>query len=215
MNIRHKIILTAVVLAAMSTQCQAICAPGTDSTPGFTTTPKTEATEALDGGITSVDSHVWNFSDWASETLTATKTYDNLEVLAASGKTITIDASNKSYDGLKFTKRLKLGGTGSSTSRHLHFKVAGPCTITVYGSSSNTTTRTLNVDTGSFGHTVAQLTTVDLGKVVYEYTGTTQTDIYVYSPNSGFNIYGIVVASDEAEESSDFPLMKDITDSGL
>lgn len=151
--------------------------------------------------LSAVSSYTWNISDWTAQTISSTKIIDNMEVAASASKTVVIDASSQSYDGYTFTKRLKLGGTASSTTRFIHFKVAGAATITVYGSSANTSTRTMKLDAGSFGNTVASLSTASLSKLTYDYTGTEATDIYVYSANSGFNIYGVVVTASDSDGS--------------
>ena len=144
-------------------------------------------------GITAVSDHMWNFSDWDDATISSTTIIDNLEVKASSEKTIVIDGNNKSIDGYSFTKRIKLGGTGSVSERNVHFKVSGNCIITVYGmSSSKNAERTIDINIG--GVVVAQLTNDGnaIDKVTYTYFGG-ETDVYVYSDNSGNNIYGIKV----------------------
>lgn len=146
--------------------------------------------------LTAVSEKMWDFADWTTTSFAATTIVDNMQVAAASDATVTIDGSNKSLDDYNFTKRLKLGGTGSASSRNVHFIVAGNSKITVYGmTSSSNNERTLNIDKGTFGNTVATLvhSGSDLGKVVYNHVGTENADIYIYSAGSGFNIYGIKV----------------------
>ena len=146
--------------------------------------------------LTAVSEKMWDFADWTTTSFEATTIVDNMQVAAASDATVTIDGSNKSLDDYNFTKRLKLGGTGSASSRNVHFIVAGNSKITVYGmTSSSNNERTLNIDKGTFGNTVATLvhSGSDLGKVVYNHVGTENADIYIYSAGSGFNIYGIKV----------------------
>ena len=145
--------------------------------------------------LTAVTDKTWNFSDWDAGDITATTIIDNLEVAAAADATVTVDNNSKSIDDFNFTRRIKMGGTGKAESRNLHFKVAGNCDITVYGmSASSSETRTLNIDTGSFGNNVATFENDGkaIGKVEYSYKGG-EADVYVYSQKSGFNIYGIVV----------------------
>ena len=146
--------------------------------------------------LTAVSDKLWNFSDWEATTFSETTINDNLEIVATSSKTIVIDNSEKSIDNYKFTKCLKFGGSGKSTERNVHFKVAGKSKITVYGMSAKSgETRTLKVDKGSFGTEATTLTNdgTSIGQVVYNYTDSGDTDIYLYSASSGFNIYGIKV----------------------
>ena len=143
--------------------------------------------------LTAVTDKMWTFEDWENGDIAATTIIDNLEVNAASNKKISIDENSKSIDGYNFTKRLKLGGSGSTTERNVHFKVAGNSTITVYGmSGSSGTERTIQIN---IGDKVVESLVNDgnaIGKVVYNYTGE-ETDVYVYSQSSGNNIYGIKV----------------------
>ena len=145
--------------------------------------------------LTAVTDKTWNFSDWEPVTYNATTIIDNLEVVCTSDATVAVDNNSKSIDDFNFTRRIKMGGTGKAESRHLHFKVAGDCDITVYGmSASSSETRTLNIDTGSFGSNVATFENDGsaISKVEYSYKGG-ETDVYIYSQKSGFNIYAIVV----------------------
>jgi len=140
-----------------------------------------------------VSDKFWNFSDWTTGEIAEKTVYDNLELLASDAKKLGIDGNNKSIDGIDFTQRLKFGGNGSTTERCVHFKIAGNNVITVYGmSSSKNAERTIDINIG--GVVVAQLTNDGnaIDKVTYAYFGG-ETDVYVYSSNSGNNIYGIKV----------------------
>ncbi len=152
--------------------------------------PEEPVTETL----TAVSDKMWDFSDWDAQTFNEKTIIDNSEINAASDKVIKITEHDKSIDGYNFTKRLQFGGKGSSTTRNVHFKVVGNSRITVYGMSGSAgSERSMNIDNGS--STVATLTNDgnDIDKVVYNYTGEEDVDIYLYSTNSGFNIYGIKV----------------------
>ena len=150
--------------------------------------------------VTAVSKKFWNFADFTLGDIAETTIIDNLEMVAASNKKLSIDENPKSIDDINFTQRLKFGGTGTSEVRYIRFKVAPATKVTVYGmSASPGTTRVLNVDFGQFGLTAVSLENDGnaIDKVEYEYTGTEETDVFVYSTNSGFNIYGIKVASDK------------------
>ena len=148
-------------------------------------------------GGTSINAYaqtLYDFTDWETATYSSTVTKNGLTVAATSEKTVTIDANSKSIDGYSFTKRLKLGGVGSTTSRYASIDIPGSGTITIYGmSSSSSEARTLNLATGTFTNVVASLTNDGkaIGSVTYEYTGEATT-VYVYSAGSGVNLYGIV-----------------------
>lgn len=147
----------------------------------------------------------WNFStsDFNSlETISTTTTINGLTLVAKSDATMIVDYSEKDIDGHHFTHRLKTGGSGQSTSRHLYFSVTGACTIEVYlisGKTNPVDIRTLNVYQDSYGG--PQLTTMTAGetlsKVSYNYTGGATT-IYMGSAKSGINLYAINVKYDTA-----------------
>ena len=142
----------------------------------------------------------WNISDDAFVSLlgsiTANQTVNGLNIVATSEKNVQVEAmiEQQVFDGYTFTHRFKLNGTGANNSRHLKFAVTGACTIDVYlVSGSSEVQRTLNVAIGSFGTNVTELVAgTTIAKQTYEYTGGA-TDIYMYSKNSGINIYQICV----------------------
>ncbi|MGN0226575.1 MAG: InlB B-repeat-containing protein [Paludibacteraceae bacterium] len=147
----------------------------------------------------------WNFSTSDFNSLgpiSTTTTINGLTLVAKSDATLEVDGSVKDIDGHHFTHRLKTGGSGQSTSRHLYFSVTGACTIEVYlisGKTNPVDIRTLNVYQDSYGGT--QLTTMTAGatlsKVSYNYSGGATT-IYMGSAKSGINLYAINVKYDTA-----------------
>lgn len=139
----------------------------------------------------------WNFSDWDVQTLSSSVTKDGLTVAATSTCPVTIDANSKTIDNYSFTKRLKLGGTGSDSARYVNFDVTGNSDIAVYSiSSSSSATRTLKVAAGSLANVVssAEVVGTAIGKTTYSYKGDATT-IYIYSASGGINLYGIYVTA--------------------
>jgi len=139
----------------------------------------------------------WNFSDIAfsselPEDISQSYTIDGLTILYGSND-MGYDDNSKAIDGYNFTHRFKFGGKGSVTDRALKFDVSGECSITVYGMSANASNiRPLALSTGT-----TELQSIDfpgnaISKGVYSYTGGTAS-LYLYSKNSGINIYGIKV----------------------
>ncbi|WP_175550002.1 cadherin-like beta sandwich domain-containing protein [Mariniphaga anaerophila] len=137
----------------------------------------------------------WNISQLVADgflpagDITEETTVDGLTIFP----TVTIDNNNKTVDAFEFNKRLKLNGSGSTTSRALKFNVTGECTITIYAlSSSSSSDRILNVDDGTnvigtinaFGSSSSMET--------FNYTGGAGS-LYLYSPSSGVNIYYVKV----------------------
>jgi hypothetical protein len=151
----------------------------------------------------------WNFSEesvWGAGTVdfTTQTTIDGLTINATSSGVITIDANNKSIDDYSFTKRLKLGGTGTPApdGRNVSFLVTGPCKITVYGmaSSSGATDRSLIIHDGTTELYREILLGDKIYKQEYDYTGGAAT-LYLYSSTSGLNFYGIKV--DDADSNNE------------
>ena len=148
----------------------------------------------------------WNFSNWAAGDITQKTTVDGLTVEANTEKKVTIDSSKKTVESVSYTQRLKFGGSGAADYRNVHFDVPGSCTIKVVTAhaSSSGDDRTLNIATGSFDNVVDN-TTVSAGADPIVYSSTYKGDgttVYIYSANSGINLYAIYVESikDSGEE---------------
>jgi hypothetical protein len=163
----------------------------------YTVTVTRQETPSSGGPTTKM----WNFSDAAFETafagVSGTVTEASLIVDGVTFLTnLQYDGSSKLIDGHIFTKRVKLGGTGSTTSRALKFDVDGPSTITVYAlSSSSGVDRNLIVHDGTtqLGIITAPGTATDAETGKGSVSTSAAGSIYIYSSNSGINIYGIYV----------------------
>ena len=159
----------------------------------------------------------WNISDVAFDglsTVSSETAVNGLHIVGTSDKTITFDyiTSPVTIDDFELQHRLKLGGSGAATHRHLWFNVTGNCTITVYLASSGTDDRVLNIDKGVFGSTVATLTapsyeTASVSKQSYSYTGGA-TKLYLYSSNKGINLFCIHVVYSGSASGTDTPQTK-------
>jgi hypothetical protein len=157
-----------------------------------------------------VNAQEWNIStdDFnALGEITETTTVNGLTIYAHSEKTVTIDANNKSLDGMEFTHRLKLGGSGDfdddglPLGRVLAFDVSSNAKITVMGmSSSSSEDRQLHLAAGHEDEIFATFPALgeEISKGEYYYTGEATT-IYLYSPSSGVNIYYLKVEEGEEE----------------
>lgn len=155
-------------------------------------------------GFTS-NAQVWNFSSATLSVLgstTATKTVEGLTIYAAATAAVDVDANAKELDGLNFTHRIKLGGTGAwdaegkPVSRVLAIPVTGNSKITIMGmSSSSSADRELIIAAGKKETEIGRFPALgaSISKGEYNYTGAATT-IYLFSPSSGVNIYYIKVA---------------------
>ncbi len=147
-----------------------------------------------------INAQEWNISNAEFNelgTLSETTVVNGLTIWAHSEKTVTIDANNKSLDGMEFTHRLKLGGAGDfdengqPLGRVLSFDVSGDAKITVMGmSSSSGEDRELNLAIGHKDSIFATFPALgpEISKGEYNYSGGPAT-IYLYSPGSGVNVY--------------------------
>lgn len=150
------------------------------------------------------DTQEWNISDAAFNALgvmTTTKVVNGLTIYAAEGKNVDVDANSKTLEEWTFTHRLKFGGTGAfdedgkPLNRVVGFKVPGKSKITIaLQSASSTADRILNVSADHKDNIIAEVPALGaaISKGVVEYTGG-PASIYLWSPNSGVNIYLIKV----------------------
>lgn len=147
----------------------------------------------------------WNFSNWETGEINSVVEKDGLTVYATSEKAISIDGNKKTVDAVKYTQRLKFGGTGSVSDldnmvRVVAFDVTGACDIYVvaaHGSSSGEP-RPLKIDAVVDG-TVTPVgeVSIDAGEcksATVKYTGAAAR-ILIYSGKSGINLYDIKVTS--------------------
>ena len=154
-----------------------------------------------------VNAQEWNMSNDEFNSLgvlSETAVINGLTIYANSEKTVEIDSNNKSLDGMEFSHRLKLGGSGDfddegqPLGRVLSVEVTGDAKITVIGmSSSSSADRELHLAAENKNSVFATFPALGtpISKGEYNYTGG-PTTIYLYSPSSGVNIYYLKVEED-------------------
>jgi pectate lyase len=144
----------------------------------------------------------WNFSDLAfiealpagSNNIANNYTVNGLSIVYGNN-TMSYTENSKSIDGYDFDYRFQFGGSGSTTNRALKFEVSGKSDVIVYGiASSSDATRTLALHDGT-----RELQAIDfpgnaISKGIYSYAGEAAT-VYLYSKNSGINLYGVRLLS--------------------
>lgn len=155
----------------------------------------------------------WNFSKIYADDITveinSTEPDDGLLFFASNEAGLTVDKNQKINDQLQFTHRLKTNGSGVTTpekpnlpvARAVAFNVGGDCQIAVAAlSASSSTNRELKISDGNniIGTIPAPGTyTGPDGNVpmnIFNYTGPAGP-IFIYSPNSGVNIYYLGVSA--------------------
>lgn len=148
----------------------------------------------------------WNFSTWDARDYTETFTKDGLTLYATSDRKMAVDKNSKTVDGIKYTQRLKFGGTGSwdgdtPVGRVLSFAVSGNCDIYIvlaHGSSKEKDgPRDLVIDAVIDGEktNIGRINLVpnELKSSTITYNETKPATIYIYSGKSGINLYDIKV----------------------
>lgn len=149
------------------------------------------ASYKLNVTMAAIDSKTWDFSTWDDEEnfdITETTIIDGLQVAASESGKVGINSNV-----------LKFGGTGAATQRHIRFRIAeGKHLITIvakHGGSGDP--RPLRMSFGTFG-TAPQEWSMTAGAspatLYYTYDGD-ETDVYIYSGNSGINLSSVIVSS--------------------
>ncbi|SFR68873.1 RICIN domain-containing protein [Anaeromicropila populeti] len=137
----------------------------------------------------------WNMQDSGFKglgTISSSVTVNQLALHATSAKTMQVYEASQTLNGTTYGYCLALGGTGNTSYRSASFPVSGACSIVVTGKSSGTSSRTLLVAdaNGNQLGTFSMSTSLSVQK--FTYSGNSNT-IYLYSSNSGINIYDIDV----------------------
>lgn len=147
---------------------------------------------SLSSQTRATSSKSWNMGNSAFKslgTISSNKTIDGLKLIANSSKTMSVIASNVTYEGTSYQYALALGGSGSTSYRAISLDVSGSSTIKVTAKSSGSDTRYLKVINGSGSElgTIECGSNVSRGSVTINGTGT----VYIYSAGSGINIYKV------------------------
>ncbi len=162
----------------------------------------------------------YNFSDatiWGeNREFTADFTYGDVTLKAGDGKdssgknneSMTIDANNKTIDGIKCTRRVKTGGsTNTNGARSIAVKVAGDTKITIAAaSSSGSAARVVFIATEPGSDETASTVLTKFENVLsaqsysYTYKGGATT-LYICGKGGGVNYY-FIQTEDVADPSS-------------
>lgn len=157
--------------------------------------------------LVAVDNKVWNGNDWIEDIasgktrdITTTEWIDNLEVVGTSENKFTLK-NNKSAQTTPdfangFNVRLTTNGVSTADARYVHFIVKPNTKITVYAIRTGPDGGAFALATGSIDNEVAShefdgggIETID-----YIYTGSENTDVYVYATANGAQFVAFRVA---------------------
>ena len=160
------------------------------------------------GGVTLVaeaaDSQVLNVSELTAGDVTEVTSYGYYTVSANAEKKVTIDGNEKVGDnGIAFTQRMKLNGSGSLEYRNVFFTTNGAATVTLYamsGSSSEDRPLLLMAADGTEVDRATAFGVAGDGGVItaITYEVPAAGTYYLWSEKSSINLYYIEVAEKAA-----------------
>lgn len=146
----------------------------------------------------------WNFKNSSFKSLgkiTQTVSVDGLDLYATSNKPMEVKANQQSLDGTTYKYCLTLQGMGNNTYRSVRVPVDNGSKIKIILMSSGSSTRKLNVaeENGTILTTMSAGSKISKGE--YTYNGSSNY-LYVYSSNSGINLFKIQVDYTGTEDTS-------------
>lgn len=124
---------------------------------------------------------------------------DSFSIIGGEGKKVTIDSNSKHYNGVDYTQRIKLGGTGNTSVRCIAITTTGAAKITVLGVASNGDANRAGELAAADGTVIGSFTyagTVSDGDnnvAAGVFNVTEAGTYYFYSTDSGINVYGVIV----------------------
>ncbi len=161
---------------------------------------------------------VWNFSDFEAKVYTEDTVVDGFKIYANEDYPVTVDENTKTVDGVKYTQRIKTGGSSQLDSvtleplaRVYEFEVSGPGKVeyVITSSSSSGTGRFVNFVVGT--DTISKmeapvkgdLSATGVEKYSFDYTGEAATMRLIFTGGGGVNLY--MVAYTAGGENPDTP----------
>lgn len=137
----------------------------------------------------------WNFKNTGFKslnTITSNVTVSGLGLLANASKPMSVIEDGQTVSGTVYTHALALGGSGSNSYRAVKVPVSSEATIKVILRSSGSAARTLVVADASGKQLGTMTAPAAAAQASYTYKGSAGF-VYLYSSNSGINLYKIQV----------------------
>lgn len=132
-----------------------------------------------------------------------TEIVPGVSIIADADNKVTIDGNSKTFtnpddatQSRSYSKRIKLGGTGSTTKRAIKIVTTGKAKIVIYAmSSSGSADRQLAINDGTTEDTNT-MTCPGAALARHEFSVSEAGTYYLYSKDQGINIYGIEIIYD-------------------
>lgn len=161
-----------------------------------------EVAEKTAGGTAAAPSAL-SANDVPAGDVTDITTWGDFTVYANADKKVTVDGNSKTGDnGMEFSQRIKLNGSGSVEARNISFTTKGAATVNVYamsGSSSEDRALLLVGADGEVGRNTVLGAPTDGIIPAATYEVTAAGTYYLWSEKSGINIYYIEVVPEGAQ----------------
>ena len=118
-----------------------------------------------------------------------------INATAEASQSVIIDTSNKEYDGVKYTQRIKLGGAGDATYRSITITTTGAARITVVAMASNKAETRVGVLINLADNTQVGESASMGGSTLDGFIWTVDAaGSYLFSSqNGGINVYNIII----------------------
>lgn len=177
----------------------AVAAGNATITAASTVDPTKKATCAVTVESANSSEVLWRADEYEAQTCTDNQTLGIMTVIVGSGS-VSIDANSKSIDGYLFAKRLKFGGSGSTSKNSISFTTTGSATITVYYMSGKSGESRKLVLADSTGAEVTSGT--NNGTAIASFSTTSAVaagTYYIYSAGNGINVYAVKIAYESAQ----------------
>ena len=163
------------------------------------------------------EKHIFNASELTAGDITEDVVVaEYFKLHATSGKKLTVDANNKSIDGLTLTQRLKFGGASGAfgTERYIEFTAAENAKIKVYAISSSSSDSTRRLALFNENGVMLQAHAVD-GAAIACYTYEVVAGKYFFGcPDNAVNVYYIEVEEGVEDPYANVDLLADLPASG-
>jgi ribosomal protein L12E/L44/L45/RPP1/RPP2 len=201
---------TATATAAPTATATATAAAAATAT-ATTAATSNPANEPMESDITPITgSGKFVMDNYSGKTYTETTLLtESLKLYADSSNSVIVDGSNKTFDDVKYTTRLKMGGAGkfsgtTPTARVLEILPKNEGTILVYFAHASSSGDDRALAAVQNGEEIGEQTVTPGGMATLEVAVKGGSSVYIYG-KAGVNVYAIIY--DIAEDATPEPTL--------